>query len=151
MKFHCCLHFFISLHQPIALFVSACLPEFHKSSLEMFVSCLHQNLYPVTTLVNKNRHAQRKADVCQPPLPISHTGPLIFQERGLTLYLHMTNSTPWATCRYVVMCPQSNGMKLHRISSIKPLARLRLITQKPHRKCPQSNKQCCYMYLFIIV
>lgn len=34
-----------------------CLPAFHKSSLEMFVSCLHQTLYPVTALLNKNRHA----------------------------------------------------------------------------------------------
>ncbi len=32
-----------------------CLPVFHKSSLEMFVSCLRQNLYPVTGLLNKKQ------------------------------------------------------------------------------------------------
>lgn len=32
-----------------------CLPVFHKLSLEMSDSCLHQNLYPMTVLLNKKQ------------------------------------------------------------------------------------------------
>lgn len=53
-QFHFCLHFFISFHQPAAVFC-LCLPAFHKLCLEMSVSCLRQNLQPMTVLLNKKQ------------------------------------------------------------------------------------------------
>lgn len=46
--------FFIPLHQPASfLCLCLCLPEFHKSSPEMFLFCV--SFYPLIALLNKNR------------------------------------------------------------------------------------------------
>lgn len=46
-----------------------CLPEFHILSREVTVSCLHQDLYAMTGLLNKNSQAVRTPDGWQLSLP----------------------------------------------------------------------------------